>query len=113
MTTAARKAQGEPAANGFPLLKSPDEVALILQITAKSVHKLVREGKLSCVQVTARKRCFTDEQVQEYIRSRTIPTRVDKKPRGPVSSRPRRGGEAGKSVGVSGKGLREEMRRWR
>ena len=82
MTTATRKAQSEPTANDFPLLKSPDEVARILQITAKSVHKLVREGKLSCVQVTARKRCFTDEQVQEYIRSRTVPTRVDKSPHG-------------------------------
>ena len=95
-----------------PLLDSA-QVAAALKVSVKSVHKLVREGKLSCVQVTARKRCFTDEQVQEYIRSRTIPTRVDKKPHGPVSSRPRRGGETGKSVGVSGKGLREEMREWR
>ena len=36
------------------------EVGSILGISTKTVHKLVREGKLSCVQVTARDRRFTE-----------------------------------------------------
>ena len=49
------------------LLLEPKEVASILKISLKTMHKLVREGKLSCVQVTARERRFTPEQVQQYI----------------------------------------------
>jgi hypothetical protein len=40
-----------------PLLDSK-EVATILKISHKTVHKLAREGKLACVQVTARDRRF-------------------------------------------------------
>jgi hypothetical protein len=39
-------------------LIEPQKVAGILKISIKTVHKLVREGKLSCVQVTARERRF-------------------------------------------------------
>jgi excisionase family DNA binding protein len=94
------------------LLKAP-EVAALLGLSPKTIHKLVRDKKLACVQVTARERRFTHEQVQEYIRSRSIEVRVDKKPASTVSSRPRKGGDRGQSVGVYGKDLREEMRRWR
>jgi excisionase family DNA binding protein len=37
-------------------LWSVEEVAHLLSISQKTVHKLVREGKLPCVQVTARER---------------------------------------------------------
>ncbi len=92
-----------------PLLKSA-EVAHILGISIKSVHKLVREGKLACVQVTSRDRRFTHEQVQDYIRSQSTEVHVDKKPTTTVSSRPKKGGA--KSTGVSGTDLRKEMRSW-
>ena len=92
-------------------LLSPSEVAGLLRVSAKTIHKLVREGRLACVQITDRERRFTDEQVQEYIRSQTIPVRVDKKAPRPVSSLPRKGGV--KSSGDSIKAqLREEMRSW-
>ncbi len=39
-------------------------VAPILGISPKTVHKLVRERKLACVQVTSRDRRFTNEQIQ-------------------------------------------------
>ena len=47
-------------------------VACILGISPKTVHKLVREGKLGCVQITARERRFTHQQVEDYVRSQTI-----------------------------------------
>jgi excisionase family DNA binding protein len=39
------------------------DVAAILGISPKTVHKLVQEKKLACVQVTACERRFTQEQV--------------------------------------------------
>jgi excisionase family DNA binding protein len=97
------------AMNMAPLLRVTD-AASILGISTKTVHKLVREGKLACVQVTRRDRRFTHEQVQEYIRSQSTQVRVDKKAAPTVSSRPRKGGA--KSIGVSGTDLRKEMRSW-
>jgi excisionase family DNA binding protein len=94
-----------------PLWKA-EEVAQILGISTKTVHKLVRENQLSCVQVTARERRFTHEQVQEYIRSQSTEVRVDKKATRLVQS-PSKKGDV-KSAGVySTSALREEMRQWR
>ncbi|MBM3299331.1 MAG: helix-turn-helix domain-containing protein [Deltaproteobacteria bacterium] len=95
-----------------PLLRVTD-AASILGISTKTVHKLVRERKLACVQVTSRDQRFTDEQIREYIRSQSTGVRVDKKAAPTVSSRPKKGGDRAQSVGVNGKDLREEMRRWR
>lgn len=94
-------------------LLEPKDVASIMKISLKAVHKLVREGKLQCVQVSARERRFTPEQVQQYIESRSTEICFDKKASPTVSSRPRKGGEKSKFVGVSGKDLRKEMKRWR
>jgi excisionase family DNA binding protein len=96
--------------NGLTSLLHTCDVATLLGISAKTVHKLVREGKLPCVQVTARERRFTPEQVQQYIESQSTVMRVDKKAAPAVSSRPKKGGE--KSIGVSGTDLRKEMRSW-
>jgi excisionase family DNA binding protein len=96
----------------IPALLSAKGVGAILGISAKTVHKRVREGKLACVQVTSRDRRFTHEQVQEYIRSQSTSVRVDKKHPRPVSSPPKKGGDK-KSVGLSRTDLREEMRSWR
>jgi excisionase family DNA binding protein len=84
------------------------DAASILSISTKTVHKLVREKKLSCVQVTSRERRFTQEQIEEYILSQSTSVRVDKKDPRPVKSHPKKGGA--KSVGCSRTDLREEMR---
>jgi len=97
----------------LPSLYTAEDLAAIMGLSVKALHKLVREGKLACVQVTARERRFTDEQIREYIRSQSTEVRVDKKVASTVSSRPKKGGDRAKSVGVNGKDLREEMRRWR
>lgn len=98
---------------GMPALWHASEVAQILGISVKTVHKLVREKKLSCVQITARDRRFTHDQVQEYIRLQSTDVHVDKKTSSTVSSGPKKGVDRAQSVGVTGKDLREEMRRWR
>ncbi len=93
----------------FSLLSVKD-VAEILGISVKTVNKLVREGKLGCVQVTAKERRFTEEQVQAYIEAQTKVIRVDKERGRSVSSEPKKGGE--KSLGFSRRSLIEEMRQW-
>ncbi|MGO9570505.1 MAG: helix-turn-helix domain-containing protein [Desulfomonilaceae bacterium] len=89
-------------------LLDAQEVALIIKFSVKTVHKLVREGKLPCVQVTARERRFTPEQVQQYIESQSTGIRVDKKAAPAVSSRPKKGGE--KSPENFGTDLVKEIR---
>lgn len=98
---------------GLARLLMPTDVAEILGISVKTVHKLVREGKLGCVQVTSKERRFTDEQVRAYIdaQSRGLPKeRVDRKPASRVSSEPKKGGR--KSFGDLRTSLREEMSQW-
>ncbi len=86
-------------------------VAAILGVSPKTIHKLAREKKLACVQVTSSDRRFTPEQVQEYIRSHSTPVRVDKKAAPAVSSRPKKGGAKSSGDTVRAQ-LREEMRSW-
>ena len=92
-------------------LLSPLEAAGLLRVCVKTVHKLVNEKKLACVQVTARDRRFTSEQVQEYIRSQSTEVRVDKRDPRVVSSRPKKGGVKSSGDTVRAQ-LREEMRSW-
>ena len=98
--------------SGLPALWQAAEVAKILGISVKTVHKLVREGKLACVQVTARERRFTYEQVEDYVRDQSTSVRVDKMDLRPLSSPRRKGGV--KSSGVlSRQALLQEMRKCR
>jgi excisionase family DNA binding protein len=78
---------------GIKRLLSPKDVAEILGISVKTVNKLVREGKLGCVQVTGRDRRFTDEQLQAYVETRTLAVRVDTKRPVSLSSEAKKGGE--------------------
>ncbi|MGO9120882.1 MAG: helix-turn-helix domain-containing protein [Desulfomonilaceae bacterium] len=94
----------------MPQLMDAQDVALILKIASKTVHKLVRRGKLGCVQVTEKDRRFTREQVQAYIDLQSIDVRIDKKSAKTIKSQPPKGGT--KSIGVSGTDLRKEMRSW-
>ena len=95
---------------GFMKLLKAIDVADILGISVKTVNKLVREAKLGCVQVTVKERRFTEEQIREYIESRTIERPVDRKSSKPVDF-PRKGGE--KSLGFARTALKQEMQSWR
>ncbi|MEW6350751.1 MAG: helix-turn-helix domain-containing protein [Thermodesulfobacteriota bacterium] len=103
------KTDPEPGA-ALPQLMNGEDVAKILGIAKKTVHKLVREGKLGCVQVTEKDRRFTREQVQAYIDSQSVDVRIDRTLSKALFF-PREGGE--KSVGFSRTDLREEIRSWR
>ena len=76
-----------------PLLDAKD-VAAILKSSVKTVHKRVREGKLACVQITAKDRRFTIEQVQTFIEAQSIEVQIDSSKVKPVKSQPPKGGEA-------------------
>ena len=48
------------------------DVAQILDITTSTVHQLVRNGKMTCVQINKCNRRFTIEMVEEFIKSATV-----------------------------------------
>jgi excisionase family DNA binding protein len=91
-------------------LLTAKDVAEILGIVAKTVNKLVREGKLGCVQVTAKERRFTEEQVERFVESRSIERPVDRMSPKPLDF-PRKGGK--KSLGFARTALKQEMQSWR
>ncbi len=110
----------ETGRQDLPQLLHPRDVAQVLGISVKTVHKLVRDEKLGCVQVTTKDRRFTQEQVQWYIESCTTnaPAKIDREPSlrvdtprvRQVSSPTKKGG--GDSVRFSRRTLKEEMRQW-
>ena len=110
--TKADQAQEEPLC---PLMNVPD-VAQILRIVPKTVNKLVREGKLGCVQISSRDRRFTKEQVQAYIDSNEVDVLIDRtKPDRVGSSKPKEGDKQnhdGEKAKDSWASLRKEMSRW-
>src|SRR5271154_1437354 len=79
-------------------LLSAKDVAEILGISVKTVNKLVREGNLGCVQVTAKERRFTEDQIRGYLESRSSRVQIDKTKPDRVKSQPPKGGV--KSIGV-------------
>ena len=109
MTNQDRK-EPERCERELTALLDPDEVAALLRCSPKTVHGLVRAGELACVQVSARKRLFSTDQIHQYIESKTIQRRVDRKRARRVSCTPEKGGE--KTFGESRADLREEMRAW-
>jgi excisionase family DNA binding protein len=114
MKNSESRKENDYATIGISQLLTPTDVAGILGISVKTVHKLAREGKLGCVQVTSKERRFTEEQVRAYIdaQSKTIQkVRVDTLRHRQVSSPPKKGGA--KSFGVSKADLRKEMSQWR
>jgi excisionase family DNA binding protein len=116
MTNEELRKENDYEGIGIQRLLSPKDVAEILGISVKTVHKLVREGKLGCVQVTSKERRFTEEQVKAYVETTSKVARVDKKPAPRVSSVRKKGGDRKDSSVEKTKdswaSLREEMSRW-
>jgi len=97
-------------------LLSARHVGEILGISAKTVNKLVREAKLGCVQVTAKERRFTEDQIREYIESRSSRVQIDKRKPDRVKCAAPKGGDKQNHDGEKAKdswaSLRKEMSRW-
>lgn len=89
-----------------------EQVSEHLQVPIKVVNQLVRDGKLSCVQLSERRRRFTVEQLDEFMARHTKAQRipVDKKTVRPLPSS-KKGGV--KSSRVSKAELRKEISSWR
>jgi excisionase family DNA binding protein len=49
-----------------------DEACAFLRLKPRTLHKLVRLGRLGCVQVTQKERRFTREQLDAYVVAQTI-----------------------------------------
>jgi excisionase family DNA binding protein len=92
-------------------LLSARDVAEIMGISAKTVNKLVREGKLGCVQVTAKERRFSEEQIREYIEARSLQVQIDTRPPARVKSYAPKGGEKSSRV-FNRADLLKEIRSW-
>lgn len=91
-------------------LLNPRQVAGILGISDRTVHQLCREGKLGYFQVDSKHRRFTQENIDEYLRSVSVRTRSSKKAVPPVSQPVKISQEFHKPVDRNS--LREEMDKW-
>lgn len=83
------------------ILLKADDVAKILGVSQKTVHKLARESKLESVRVTSRDRRFTREQIQMYIERQSNHV-IDNNSKHRLPSAPKGGM---KSSGVERQGL--------
>ncbi|AFM26127.1 helix-turn-helix domain-containing protein [Desulfomonile tiedjei] len=87
-------------------LLTPKEVADRLKISVGKVHDLCRQRKLSCVQVNARVRRFTEKQVEDFIQSQTVEFlntprgAVVRRPAGMLPFTPEKRGESSESPGA-------------
>ncbi len=90
-------------------LLEPEEAAQCLRTSVKNVHRLVRDGKLSCVQYSRKKRFFKKSHLDEFIEDHTVAKAksVDKKHLERLPSL-KKGGA--KSVEGSGTDLAKEIR---
>jgi excisionase family DNA binding protein len=98
-------------------LMSCERVAECLDVSVRTIHALVRSGKLQRFQV-GRKRRFNEDQLKAYLEAHKTmvrPKLVDKPDVSPVSSSRKsshKGGEKRKSGDMARAQLREEMRQW-
>ena len=91
-----------------------EQVAEYLGVRKSDIHRYVRQGKLDCVQLSFKKRRFTESQLNEFIQrqSTSKPKPIDSSRRVRLTSHPRNkeGGE--KSTGASARAIRKEIRSW-
>jgi excisionase family DNA binding protein len=111
MSTQEDRKGNEYPQSELPILYKATDVARTLGIAVKTVNKLVREGKLRCVQITARGRRFTTDQIHAYVEARSNVVRVDTPRVRQVSSQPKKGGEKSSRV-FNRADLLQEIRSW-
>lgn len=90
------------------------EAADFLKISVRDLRRLCQRRQISFFQITRRKRCFSREQLEDYLARVTVSAREKKFDRSgltPVQF-PRKGGEQPSLQGDSGKGfsdIRKEL----
>lgn len=50
-------------------LLSPREAGQILNVSVKTIHRLVQRGKLGCVEISSNNRRFRVNQIENFIKS--------------------------------------------
>jgi excisionase family DNA binding protein len=63
-------------------LATPRQAAAYLGVTERHVHRLVRQGRLQCIQISTRHRKFSIDQLKAFIEASKTPTpkkQIDKK----------------------------------
>jgi excisionase family DNA binding protein len=97
------------------ILLTVAEVAVMLRLRPGTIHRLVREKRLACVQATPRTRLFRPEHIDAFLQAQTreVPKPIDKNSRCrlPLPSPLRKKGGLKSSEGAA-RALREEMRSW-
>ena len=91
-------------------LLTPQQVAEILGISDRTVHKLCRDGKLGYAQIDSKHRRFTEEHVEAYIRSVSVQTKSSNKASPLVSQPVKTSHQSPKPA--DRKSLRREMDKW-
>jgi excisionase family DNA binding protein len=110
-TTKITELPSDTLGTTLPRLYTEEETAEYLGLKVKKVQEHVRNGKLQCVQLSARDRMFTEEQIKDFLQRRTIPLPkpLDRKPREQVRYSPERRKSSG---GSSVRALRKEIHSW-
>ena len=73
-------------------LLTVSEVSALLHIKPRVLNELARAGKIPCIQVTRKKRLFSQGQVDDYIRRKTTGPKIGDDVHTGEGSRVRRGG---------------------
>jgi excisionase family DNA binding protein len=92
-------------------LLTPEDLAECMGVSVKTVLRYVREGKLGSIKLDAKNIRFTQDQVDEFVRSRTrSELKKFDKPKSRRIPLPRKGGKiTGDTVRAR---LKEEMAPW-
>lgn len=99
-------------------LLTPQQVADVLGISDRTVHKLCREGKLGYVQVDSKHRRFTSEDIQAYLESVRVHAKLSRRPQAKnvppkLSPQPHSEKVSQNDIAVVDRAsLRKEMKQW-
>lgn len=98
-------------------LLTPQQVAEILGISDRTIHKLCREGKLSYAQIDSKHRRFTSEDVESYLASVQVQAKSSRRPQvektqSKLSSHDSQSISQNNNAVVDRVSLRKEMDQW-
>lgn len=94
-------------------LMTAGEASEYLKVSVRTLHGLVRKGKLACIQYNQRVRHFTKEHLEEFISSQHVPVRKESRKNRLPERTVKRKRESRREVGnTDPAALRAEMRQW-
>ena len=101
---------------GIQRLLTPEQAAQRLQISVRSLHRLVREKRIECLDYGQKNRRFTEEMLLNPSPRKRIcprePGKVDFQGSRHLCSSTKKGGGNSRPLGTDFRALREEMDSW-